>query len=94
MFCLHIRCRIAAGKMNELREIALALMEETRRAPCCLSYEIGVEESGVAAWIERWESEEDLERHKSAEYFLRAEQAMDGLICGPVLVQRLEPFIK
>lgn len=94
MFCLHVRCYIRPEKLAEFQRIALTLMEKTRCEPGCLSYDIGEEEPGVIAWIERWENDEALAVHKSAPYFIESEEAIDGFFTKPAEVHRLVPFIK
>lgn len=92
MFCLHIRCHIRPEKIAEFRKISLLLMENTRMEPGCLSYDIGEEEPGVVAWIERWDTEEALEAHKTTRYYLDSEAAMNGFFLADADVQRLDPF--
>lgn len=94
MFCLHVRCHIHPEKLAEFQKIALSLMEKTRSEPGCLSYEIGEEEPGVVAWIERWENEEALTFHKSAPYFLESEAAIDSFFTKPAEAYRLVPFLE
>lgn len=92
MICLYIECYIIPNKLEKFREIAIGLMEKTRREPGCQSYEIGQVGEETVAWMERWKNEEALADHEKESYYLEAEEAMKGFFTKPAQVRRLTPF--
>ena len=57
--------RIPEDRIEELRPVAFATMEATRREAGCISYAFAfdVKEAGLLRIFEEWESREHLEAH-------------------------------
>jgi quinol monooxygenase YgiN len=89
---LHVIAMLEAkpGSEDELRELALTLVEPTRAEAGCLRYELIEDPSHPSrlTFVETWESESHLQAHLEAPHLIAARARYDQLLSGGLQLRR------
>ncbi|MDY6785198.1 MAG: putative quinol monooxygenase [Cyanobacteriota bacterium] len=89
---LHVVARIVAypDKIEELKAVLLELLEPTRQEPGCIQYDLLQNKADPTdfTFVERWESEANLEAHLTTEHIKVASQKINGLVAAGPDVRR------
>lgn len=67
---LTARLKVKADKVEELKQAALAIVEDSRAEEGCISYNVhqSIEDETVFVWRESWKSKTDLDEHFEMDY--------------------------
>lgn len=78
---------------DELRPVIAKLAEETNKEEGCLDYVAYESQSapGVFVTVERWKSQEDLDKHMQTPHIATALGALDGKAAGDLGIHPLSP---
>ena len=86
MIVVYAKCVVSAQNVEQYRELAAKLVEETRKEPENISYELiqGREGKNVFAFLERWPSQAVLDAHMRTEHFTTLIPQIEKLCVGGV----------
>jgi len=72
--------RMEAGELDRLHDVAVTMIEETRKEEGCISYAYGraMEEPDVMRIAEVWESQDALTAHMQSAHMATFNQALAG----------------
>jgi quinol monooxygenase YgiN len=80
----------AAGKSDELKKVAQALIEPTRKEPGCIRYELLQNQANPAdlTFVEEWASGAALDVHMGTPHVQAALGSLPALLGAPPDIQR------
>ncbi len=80
------------GLEDRARSELLKMVEETRKEPGCINYDLhrGLEDSKEFVFYENWESKEALDRHMQTPHFLRLSDLCDELFSEEPVIELFE----
>jgi len=83
--------RAKKGQEDALQAVLTALIPPTRHEPSCIQYDLlqDAAEPGTLVFVERWETEESLDRHLQTAHVRKALAEAKPLIEGEPLLRRL-----
>jgi quinol monooxygenase YgiN len=69
---LTAKLKVKAEKVEELKQAALAIVDDSRAEAGCISYNVhqSIEDETVFIWRECWKSKQDLDEHFQKDYLL------------------------
>ena len=73
MISVVAKLKVKDGELDKCMPLVRELIFETLKEPGCLEYDLHkhIEADGVFAFIEKWETKEDLDSHLASEHFNR-----------------------
>ncbi|MDD3339892.1 MAG: putative quinol monooxygenase [Lachnospiraceae bacterium] len=86
MIVVYAKCVVTGQNVEQYKKLATELVEETRKEPENVSYELiqGREGKNVFAFLERWPSQNVLDAHMNTEHFKRLIPQIEKLCVGGV----------
>ncbi|MCI5699280.1 MAG: antibiotic biosynthesis monooxygenase [Lachnospiraceae bacterium] len=86
MIAVYAKCVVSGLNVDKFIALAKELVEETRKEPENISYELirGREGKNVFAFLERWPSQAVLDAHMRTEHFKRLIPQIQKLSIGGV----------
>lgn len=91
---LRVVARVVAlpDKVEQIKALALGLIEPTRREPGCIKYELLQNQSDPTdfTFVEEWESDGALDAHLKTSHFLDAAGKLDGLVAAEPDIRRYQ----
>lgn len=92
--CVLASLTAKEGKREELLECFKHLIEETRKEPGCIYYDLCESNPGCFTFVESYKSVEDLETHMKLDHFTKAYPIVVELVVdGKVDIKRLTKVI-
>jgi quinol monooxygenase YgiN len=73
MIIIVAKSTIKEGKVEEFKNLAEELIDESRKESGCISYSLNqdINNKNILTFIEKWESKEDIEIHNNSSHFTR-----------------------
>jgi quinol monooxygenase YgiN len=86
------RLKAKPEKTEELKELALSLLEPTRAESGCINYDLhrDLEDPTVFYFYENWSCQADLDAHFKTPHIARALQIAPEIFAEPMQLTRLE----
>lgn len=86
MIVIYAKCIVSAQNRDEFVKVAEKLVDETRKEPGNISYELIKADQGgnIYAFLERWPDQDVLELHMNAKHFKEAMRQMQRLLTVPM----------
>lgn len=83
------RVRAKPGKVTDVKQALLALVEWTRTEPGCISYDLYQSQNDEAQFLfhENWESKEDLDVHAQSPHIQAFRARAGELLAEPVEIK-------
>ena len=84
MLAVYAKCIVVEKNADQFLECAKGLIEETRKEPGNISYELvrGLENKSLFAFVEKWESKESLDAHMQTNHFKTILPKLQALSVG------------
>ena len=82
------------GRASDLRSLLMWMVERTRAEPGCERYDLyeQIDAGGALHLFERYRSQEALEAHRAADYFVEYRRQVTDLLEEPIGVVVLDPI--
>ena len=95
MIAVYARCVVTGQHVDEFLELATKLVEETRKEPEVISYELvrGREGRNVFAFMEKWPSQAVLDAHMRTEHFRTLIPKIQRVVIGKIDIVTHEVLI-
>ena len=83
---LIARLKVKKDSVEQAKQAALAIVEDSRREAGCLNYDFhqAIEDETVFIWHETWENKEAIEAHGKSEHFDAFSRQIKDLIDEPL----------
>lgn len=84
MLAIYAKCIVVEKNADQFLACARELIEETRKEPGNISYELvrGTESKSLFAFVEKWESKESLDAHMQTNHFKTILPKLQALSVG------------
>lgn len=95
MIAVYAKCVVSGQNVDVFKELAAKLVEETRKEPENISYELIQcrEGKNVFAFLERWPSQEVLDAHMNTPHFKNLIPQIEKVSIGGVDIATHEVLI-
>lgn len=94
MIGVYAICEVKAEKLAEFETVAKNLVNASRPDKGCVSYDCGkvAGKANTYTFIERWESDADLDLHTKQPHFAQAVEAFGELLAKDIEINVVELF--
>lgn len=86
MLVVYAKCIVSGQNVDKFLETAKKLVEETRKEPGNISYDLvqNIQGKNIFAFVEKWPDQEALQIHMKSESFCRLIAEINQLVEGSV----------
>lgn len=95
MLAVYAKCIVVEKNVDQFLECAKPLIEETRKEPGNISYELvrGIDNRSLFAFVEKWETQESLDAHMKTSHFKTILPKLQALSVGDTEIAAHEVVI-
>lgn len=92
MIAVYALCYVQADRTSEFEQIATELLTQSRQDQGCVSYHYGkvIEKPHCYAFVEHWQSMEDLQSHMSQPHFIQAGEKLSQVLTKELEISLVE----